>query len=38
MNAGLMLVQKLDRIEYPRVVGRCGHALVDILLPNNGRR
>lgn len=32
MNPGLILVQKLIRIEDPRVVGRCDHALVDILL------
>ena len=32
MNPGLILVQKLNRIEDPRVVGRCEHALTDILL------
>lgn len=32
MNPGLILVQKLSRIEDPRVMGRCDHALVDILL------
>lgn len=32
MNHGLILVQKLNRIEDPRVIGRCEHALTDILL------
>lgn len=32
MNPGLILVQKLSRIEDPRVMGRCDHALVDILV------
>lgn len=32
MNPGLILVQKLNRIEDPRVIGRCEHALTDILL------
>lgn len=32
MNPGLILVQKLSRIEDPRVMGRCDHALADILL------
>lgn len=32
MIAGVMLVQKLSLIEGPRVVGRCEHALADILL------
>lgn len=32
MNPSVILVQKLSRIEDPRVMGRCDHALVDILL------
>lgn len=32
MNPGVILVQKLSRIEDPRVMGRCDHALADILL------
>lgn len=32
MNAGMILVERLSRIEDPRVSGRCAHALVDILL------
>lgn len=32
MSPGYILVQELSRIEDPRVMGRCDHALVDILL------
>jgi len=28
----MILVQRLNRIEDPRVTGRCDHVLVDILL------
>jgi hypothetical protein len=32
MNPGMILVQRLKRIDDPRVVGRCDHVLVDILV------
>lgn len=32
MNAGMILVHRLRNIEDPRVIGRCDHSLVDILL------
>lgn len=32
MNPGMILVQRLNKIDDPRVTGRCDHALVDILV------
>jgi predicted transposase YbfD/YdcC len=32
MNPGMILVQRLRGIDDPRVIGRCDHALVDILV------
>ena len=32
MNPGMILVQRLKKIGDPRIIGRCDHVLVDILV------